>query len=371
MRTRLPHVATLSLLLLTSVAGAWSHQGHMLLTRLAALRIINDPSAPPGLRDFLKANMPYSMEECRDLALNQVVGGDPKNPVGLDDAVTLPDRIGFVEPGKSAAIAPYGVAEPKLHYMGMEWFSGDPTYKADLSNRATLGQISRDLRDPRWKLAGYVPLRVEECYKNSVAAFSASDGKIDNAEAVHWAGYLAHYLEDCHQPHHSTVDNRSYSYLAGKVAAVHEIRTKTSDGKEAITYRVDPGVTINPHSNVEYSLFENTAEPLTTFRQQYWTELTARIDAHAKTFSSPTPYDPFARSILILSESYEYLPAVGDAAQRGYASGKFDPSAFFGAQETVHGQSMTLIQLIADRNASAVLEVEAAWRHAWADAHPK
>ena len=315
--------------------------------------------------------MAYTMEDCRDLALNQVVGGDPKSPVGLDDAVTLPDRIGFVEPGKSAVIARMGWRSRRLHYMGMEWFSGDPTYKADFLDRPTLGEISRDVRDPRWKLAGFVPLRIEECYKKTAAGFSGSGGKIDNAEVVHWAGYLAHYLEDCHQPHHSTVDNRSYSYLAGKVAAVHEIRTKTSDGKEAITYRVDPGATINPHSNMEYSLFENTAEPLATFRQQYWTELTARIDAHAKSFSTPDAYDPFARAIGILSDSYEYLPAVGDAAQHGYSSGKFDAAAFFGAQETVHGQAMTLIQLIADRNASAVLEVEAAWRHAWAEGHSK
>jgi hypothetical protein len=368
MRTRLPFVATLSLLLLTPLAYAWSHQDHILLTRLAALRILNDPAAPQGLRDFLKANMPYSLDDCRDLALHQVVGGTPKNPVGLDDAVTLPDRIGFVEPGRSTPIPPYGLPEPKLHYTALEWFSPNPTYVPDLSHRPTAAQIPHDLHDPRWKLAGAVPFRIEECYQHTTAAFAKSP--LDNADALHWAGYLAHYLEDCHQPHHSTIDNRSYSYLAGKVPAVHEIHTKTSTGPDAISYRIDPAAAINPHSNMEYSLFENTAEPLATFRARYLTELLARIDAHAKTFSSPTPYDPFARAIAILSDSYDYLPAVGDAAQHGYATGKFDPAAFFGAQETVHGQPMTLIQLIADRNASAVLEVEAAWRHAWADAHP-
>jgi hypothetical protein len=196
---------------------------------------------------------------------------------------------------------------------------------------------------------------------------------LNNADTVHWAGYLAHYLEDCHQPHHATIDNRSYSYLAGKVPGVHEIHTKTSDGTDAITYRTD-SPTINPHTNMEYSLFENTDEPLKTFRAHYWTELTASLDAQAKTLpasSTTTPYDPFTHAIAILSDSYHYLPAVGDAAQRACATGKFNPTAFFGAQETVDHHPMTLIQIIADRNASAVLAVECAWRAAWAEAHRK
>ena len=46
-------------------------------------------------------------------------------------------------------------------------------------------------------------------------------------------------------------------------------------------------------------------------------------------------------------------------------------TAFFTANDTIHGQEMTMIQLIADRNANAVLEIEATWRRAWLDAHPK
>ncbi len=133
------------------------------------------------------------------------------------------------------------------------------------------------------------------------------------------------------------------------------------------------------HGAIEYQLFENDDEPRKTFREQYWHELLARIDAHAKeraanpsaAFDPSKPYDGFARVIEILSDSYEYLPAVGKAGAAAYASGKFDAEAFFTSEDVIHGEKMTMVQLIADRNAKAVLEVEATWRRAWADAHPK
>jgi hypothetical protein len=359
-------------------AQAWSHQGHILLTRLAALRIINDPDAPQGLRDFLKANMPATMEDCHHLATVETLGGDPKNLTGFDAAATLPDRIQMTPEGKKP-LEPYNAVEFQMHFMDMEWLSKDPTYKPDFSNRPTLDAISRDYHDPRWKLAGYLPFRVAECYQNVTNGFAAHDKPLDNDTMVHWAGYLAHYLEDAHQPHHSTVDYRSLTYLAAaKTPGVHEIHTKTSDGRDVITYKTD-SADINVHGAIEYQLFENDDEPRKAFREQFWNELLTRIDTHAKeraanppaAFDPSKPYDGFARVIEILSDSYEYLPAVGKAGVAGYASGKFDATAFFTSEDTIHGEKMTMIQLIADRNAKAVLEVEATWRRAWADAHPK
>ena len=360
-------------------ADAWSHQGHILITRLAALRIINDPDAPQGLRDFLKANMPASMDDCQRLATVDVVGGDPKNLTGFDAAATLPDRIQTGPDGKKL-LDPYKATEFQMHFVDMEWLSKDPTYKPDLSNRPPLDQIPRDYHDPRWKLAGYLPFRIEECYKNTTSAFATNtEGKIaDNDNAVHWAGYLAHYLEDSHQPHHSTVDYRSLTYLAGKVPGVHAIHTTSSDGKDVITYKAD-SPDINAHGAIEYQLFENADEPRKSLRQQFWNELVARIDTHAKERAAnpPAAFDPsktysgFDRTFEILNDSYDYLPAVGKAAQAAYATGKFDTVAFFTSEDTTHGEKMTMIQLIADRNARAVLEVEATWRRAWADAHPK
>jgi hypothetical protein len=358
---------------------AWSHQGHMLITRLAALRIINDPEAPEGLRGFLKANMPWSMDDCRKLAEVDVVGGDPKNLTGVDAAATLPDRIQMTPDGKKL-LEPYQATEFQMHFVDMEWLSKDPVFKADLSSRPAVGEIPRDYHDPRWKLAGYLPFRIEECYKHTSRAFATgADGKVaDNDDALHWAGYLAHYLEDAHQPHHSTMDYRSLSYLAGKVPGVHAIHTTTSDGKDVVTYKAD-SAEINPHGAIEYQLFENADEPRKMLREQFWNELVARIDAHGKeraanppaALDPAKPYNGFDRTFEILNGSYDYLPAVGKAAQAGYATGKFDAQAFFASGDTIHGEEMTMIQLIADRNANAVLEVEATWRRAWVDAHPK
>src|ERR1035437_1506385 len=147
---------------MVSQAQAWSHQGHILITRMAALRIINDPAAPEGLKEFLKANMKYDLEACHKLATQEVVGGDPKNyQVGLDGACTLPDRIQFLDEGK-AGLAPYGAPEGEMHFMDMEWLGKAPAYKADFSNRPTISDVPHDVKDPRWAQAGYVPFRVEE-----------------------------------------------------------------------------------------------------------------------------------------------------------------------------------------------------------------
>jgi hypothetical protein len=187
---------------------------------------------------------------------------------------------------------------------------------------------------------------------------------------------LAHYLEDAHQPLHATIDYRALSFLDGKVSTVHAVRTKLSGGGESVTYRVDRNASINPHGDVEFQLFVNTLEPRKTLREEFWKELTARVDDKAKGAGEQpvavaalgAPYDGYTLTLQILSDSYDYLPAIGKAAEAGYASGEFNPEAFFTSTEIVKGRKLDTIQLIADRNASAVLQVEAALRHAWADA---
>jgi len=361
-------------------AQAWSHQGHILISRLAALRIIQDPNAPQGLRDFLKANMKYDMEGCRKLAVEEMVGGNGTNYLaGLDGACTLPDRIQSTKEGRETVIEPYGIVEGKgMHFMDMEWLSADPAYKADLSNRPKPSEVPHDVKDPRWKMAGFVPFRVEEFYGKTVTAIGPGEKLADEKEALHSLGYLIHYIEDAHQPQHATIDFRSYSYLAGKVAKVHKVTTTTSDGKEVVSYRVegkDNFSKINPHGDLEFQLFENADSPRKEFREEFWRELTARIDAKAKK-EAAGPVEPharygsFVRTLEILSKSYEYLPAIGKAAQAAYATGTFDAKAFFTSEDTVNGEKMDIVQLIAERNASAVLEVEKTIRAVWAEAHP-
>jgi hypothetical protein len=351
-------------------AHAWGHQGHILITRVAALRIINDPAAPAGLKDFLKANMKYDMEACRKLVEEEDVGADATNyQVGLDGACTWPDRIIPTKEGK-VELEPYGAPEAKMHFTDLEWLGKDPVYKADLSNLPKLADVPRDMKDARWKQAGYVPFRVEEMYKKVVEDFGAAS--LDNAKALKDVGYLVHYVEDAHQPQHSTIDFKSYSYLFGKIKAVHE-KKLTVDGKEVVDYGVDrkDSRKINPHGDLEFQIFANTEEPRKTYRAELWKEFTQRVEKKGKEEKAgATKLGTFDRTFEILSDSYHYLPAVGKAAIAGYSSGEFNPQAFFTSKDTVNGEELDTVQLIAERNAQAVIEVERTLRQAWAEAHP-
>jgi len=365
-----------SLAAVATKAQAWGHQQHILITRMAALRIINDPAVPEGLKDFLKANMKYDLDACRKLAVGEKVGFEAKDYLtGLDGACTLPDRIQFTEEGKTI-IASYGVTESKMHFMDWESLGKRPMYKPDFSNRPEIADVPRDVHDPRWKQAGYLPFRVEEKYNELVAAFAAP--KLDNAQTLKIAGYLCHYIEDCTQPLHGTVDYKSYSYLFGKVPAVHKLTQTLPDGSEIAKYTVDKefSKSINPHDDMEFQLFEDAQEPRKGLREEFWKELNLRIDWRVHSATTVTPVAPakagtFTRALEILWDSYEYIPAIGKAAQAGYATGQLDLKAFFTSKDTVHGEELDTLQLIADRHAAAVLEVERTLRAAWAEAKGK
>ena len=81
----------------------------------------------------------------------------------------------------------------------------------------------------------------------------------------------------------------------------------------------------------------------------------------AAAFDASKPYNGFDRAFEILNDSYDYLPAVGKAARPGMPRANSTPSPFSTSEDTIHGEKMMMIQLIADRNAKAVLEVEATW----------
>jgi hypothetical protein len=361
-----------------SGAGAWTHEGHVLITRLAALRIINDAAAPQGLRNFLARNMTHTLADCRALALEETIGlhveNFPQYDRGLEHWATMPDQIRLLPEGKTK-IAPYGASEGEMHYLDLEVFGKTPAYRDDLSARPDVESIPRDLTDPRWKRSGYLPWRVEEMYRKLAAQLAPL--KQDEQRALNRgpnednllqaAGYLAHYIEDARQPHHATMDFNSVSYLIGHIPQLPA--TTRPDVATLEAMRLPAGV--NPHLDLELQLFANAKPPLDDFRKQYWNALLKDIDAFAVIYSSTTQpamtesFDPFRWNLRILSDSYNYLPLIGHAAQAAYANGTFDPKAFFPFEGQVNNQRMTIIQLIARQNALAVLDVEHAYRLAW------
>ena len=78
--------------------------------------------------------------------------------------------------------------------------------------------------------------------------------------------------------------------------------------------------------------------------------------------------DLFGIALKTLAASYDYLPVIGRAAQAGYATGKFDAQAWFGYRGEFQLRPITLTQVIARRNAAAVILLEWSYRQAWKDA---
>ncbi len=88
----------------------------------------------------------------------------------------------------------------------------------------------------------------------------------------------------------------------------------------------------------------------------------------------PVPAGPdgvFRLDLTVLSDSYDGLPLVGHAAAAAYRTGTFDVAAFYGFAGRVDGDDTTVAELMGDRNAAAVRQVEVLYRAAWAEAGRK
>ncbi len=360
-------------------ALGWSHQQHILMTRLTCDRLIGDPATPAGLRAFLSANLPAADRTpaaLERLAVTDVVGDAPNAFAhGLDRWTTVPDQVRRLPEGK-VKLNLYGATEDSMHNLGAESFTatGDHLYHDDGSGKPDLARdVPMDAADPRYRRGGYVPLRAQQCYDDLVKALGPGDAPADPAAAVKWAGYLAHYVQDSTQPQHATVDTKSVTYLAGHVPGIPAAATRPANAGLAEA-RLPKG--INPHTDMEYTLFASAAEPLATYRRAYWAELQSALATDAP-LAQVHPVPPnattdgvFHLDLTVLGDSYDALPLVGHAAAAAYRTGTFDPAAFYGHAGQVDGHDTTVAKLIGDRNAAAVREVGLLYRAAWADAHP-
>jgi hypothetical protein len=348
----------------------WGYQGHILITRLAALRIIDDPKAPAGLKDFLTKNMPYSLGDCRSLALETTVGFDVPDEyqTGLDQWCIKPDQLRYTPEGKTR-IEPYGAAETDMHFLDLEAFSTAMAYRDDLSNKPNVDKIPHDLHDHRWKRAGFVPWRVEEMYHKLIGDFGPGAAPADADAALKDAGFLAHYVEDSTNPHHATVDFKSVSYLPGRIPQLPRMIGNDSAALAAIHLPRS----VDPHADFEFQLFANGRPPRDAFRREFWKDLTRDIDQLAASGGNsainPASFDPFRWDLHHLGDAYDYLPLIGRAARAAYESGTFDAQIFFAHKAKVAGKEMSIVELIALQNAKAVLDVEQIYRLAWAAAH--
>jgi hypothetical protein len=344
-------------------AFGWSTKEHVQLTRIAAERLIADDKTPPEMKAWLREAAPdlMDMEGEKNWFMNQRMGIVPRGVDGLAYWSVIPDENALMDGEKKTP--PFNVPERQLHFIDLEIFvTGDAKreYRNDLSAKPRIENIPRDMKDPRYMQAGMLPFRVADCYRKLVEQIRAGrlidrDGQYPRDEhATHWAGFLAHYLEDNTQPQHATIDYKSSAYFADKRKAP------------------------NVHAQVEYQLADDDENDHLQTREDFWPLFVAALD----TVNDPTKTDDLFEATLQISlASYDALPLIGAAAMKatgqagtpdhpaGEISGKFDTDVFYHAKGQYLGREMSVMEMKAYQQAWAVKRVERVLRQAWDEAH--
>lgn len=343
---------------LCSPVSAWSTKEHIQITRLAVMRLLADESTLAEMRAWLKTITPdlTDMDGEKRFYLSQRIGAFPRAADGVSLWSVMPDLHAGADHPEST-VSPFGVHEKLLHYIDLELLHPDEakrTYKHDLSHKPALAAIPRDMTDPRYKAAGMLPFRIEDCYKRLVeqirlGRLADKAGQFPRDEhAQKWAGYLAHYLADNTQPQHNTIDYKSATYFPGIVRPP------------------------NVHADVEYRLCDDEFDDYPALREKFWTLFVKALD-------EPKPAvegDLWQSSLRVSLISYDALPMIGQAAAAAYPRGEgksrvgpFDADKFFLYEGTFLGRKMTVLEMKAHQTAWAVHRIAAVWRQAWDEAH--
>lgn len=365
MKTRFLLLLVGVMLLVCGRADAWGTKEHILITRLAVNRLLDDPATPQGLKDFLRQSTPdlTDLAGSREYFMNVTVGAEPKDLKGLSHWVIVPDLRANNE--KNKILEPFGVNEFNMHFIDLEYLNTDPeksVYKDDLSSLGDVKAFPRDHTDPRYKKAGMLPFAVKMSYEKLVEAFklgrlAPQEGVLPAEDnALRWAGYLAHYAGDNLQPLHATQDYKSASYFGNKRAAP------------------------NVHSEMEWRMNDDTKELFPELRAEYWDAWMAAIkDASDPTQANGKLDDPWMETLMISDMAYRQLPLVGRAAMAAAGqpgtpdkpvgnSGPFDTAKFFKFADPAN-PGLTVLQMKARQQAIAVVRVQSLIRRAWDAAH--
>jgi len=290
------------------------------------------------------------------------VGPFPRGAEGIAFWVVMPDVQAMIDSGvpidRVKKVEPFGVPERLLHYIDLEYFMPEEAqrrYRPDLSNKPKAGDVPRDPADPRFARAGMLPFRVEQCYRSLVDEIRKGrlvdkPGQFPRDEhASKWAGYLAHYVQDNTQPHHSTEDYRSASYFSA-----------------------NPRSAPNVHADVEYRLVDDEFEDYPDLRKEFWEALVKSLEND----DTVRTEDPFDATLEVSMRSYDALPLIGLAAVAAYgetggARKDFDANAFFHFRGKVGAEEMSVLEMKARQMAWGVRRTERLWLKAWRQATAK
>jgi hypothetical protein len=341
---------------------AWGNKEHVQLTRIAAARLIADAKTPADMKAWLRdaVGAPMTLDQEREYLMKARVGLYPRGVDGLAYWAIVPDLVAMAEADRK--VAPFDLPERALHYVDLEQLFDKPEsrrrYAHDLSNRPSGFDLPYKLKDDRWKRAGALPLRVDQCYAQLVKSIKAKKlvdkpGQFPRDEhAARWAGYLAHYVQDNTQPHHATEDSSSRSYFADQRKAP------------------------NVHWDFSGRLSDDEEDDYPKLRAEFWTIFVKMLDLVEDPVDTD---DPRLGTFDVALISYEALPFIGVAAMKAYgqkgtptrpegAIGKFDADKFFHASGVYHTRAMTLMELRARQMAWAVKRTERLWLQAWNEA---
>jgi hypothetical protein len=354
--------------MIVCIAGdalAWSTKEHILLTRITVSRLLARDDTPGEMKAWLKEAAPGLPDLAgeKHFLLHARLGPFPRGVDGIAYWAVVPDLQALTDSGagdRAKKVEPFGVPERALHFVDLELFMEDEIrrrFKPDLSNKPRIEDIPREMADPRFQRAGMLPFRVEQCYGKLVESLRAGrlndrPGQFPRDEhAAKWAGYLAHYVQDNTQPHHSTVDYKSGSYFA------------------------DPRTAPNVHADMEFRLVDDEYNDYADLRVAFWE---AFVKAMEDVQDTVTTEDLFRATLEVAMQSYDALPLIGQAAVAAYGAEAggvprrrrdFDAPAFYGFRGVYQGREMTLLELKARQMAWAVKRLEGLLLRAWREAH--
>src|SRR4030095_4064485 len=106
----------LLVILWCSGVEAWSAKEHILLTRLAAERLIGNPATPEAMKRWLIAALrpgARDMAAERDFLLFAHTGTSPRGADGLAYWSVMPDVVAAMDK-QERILEPFGVSEQKL-----------------------------------------------------------------------------------------------------------------------------------------------------------------------------------------------------------------------------------------------------------------
>jgi hypothetical protein len=327
------------------------------MTRLAAIRLLDDPKAPPEMKTWLREAVPGlgDLNSQRQYLLSARVGVFPRGADGIAFWAVVPDMQALIDSGsppeRVKKVEPFGVGERLLHFIDVEMFMADEArrrYRPDLSNKPRAQDLPRDRNDPRYQRAGMLPFRVEQCHQELVAAIRErrlidKPGQFPRDDhASKWAGFLAHYVQDNTQPQHATEDYRSASYFSA-------------------TPRAAPNV----HADMEYRLVDDEYEDYPALRVEFWELLVKAMEMEDPVDTD----DPFDGTVQVALRSYDALPLIGQAALAAYGERptrkQFDADTFYHFRGTVGGRETSVVEMKARQMAWGVRRTERLWLQAW------